>query len=181
MLQSFKREWLADIVESAPSIVFFMLLRFNIGLETAGWISAAFAAIVLVGFRAYKIRFSPLLLGINIHLLIITPLIVMMFHLGASAAGETVTTYSHKGVLITILLVGIALTIFSQEGFIGLEGLSKSAVRNNSTILLIATVVAIAWAFTYSGTPLFGIVLPIIGLFILRRFLGSRKSPAFER
>lgn len=171
---SLQREWLTDILESAPSLVFLALLRSGINIEAAGWTGAALAAFVLIGFRLYRVRFNPILLGINIHLLIITPLIVTVFELGAPELGNTLVAYSHKAVLITIFLVGCALALLSREGFAGFEGLSPLTVRTYSAILLAASLAAIAWSFTFAEGAIVGIAVPIIALFGLRRLLIAR-------
>ncbi|WP_428698294.1 hypothetical protein [Stappia sp.] len=175
MSGSLQRQWLTDILESVPSFAFLALLRSNVDLETAGWIGATLAAAVLIVFRACKVRFNPILLGINIHLLLVTPIIVTVFRLGASETGETLTRYSYQGVLITIFLVGLMLTFVSREGFVGHERLSKSSVRKYSVLLLLATLAAIAWSFIYSNGALLGVALPIIALFALRRLLIARS------
>jgi hypothetical protein len=167
-------EWLTDILESTPSFVLVALWRSGIDLETAGWVGAALAAAVLIGFRAYKVRFNPILLGINTHLLLITPLVVALFHFGASGLGKILVAHSYKGVLITIFLIGCALTLLSREGFIGFEKLSRPSVVTYSIVLLLASLAAIAWAFSYSGGAVVGIVLPIVALFGLRRLLIAR-------
>jgi hypothetical protein len=172
--RSLQREWLTDILESMPSLAFLALWRSSIDLEAAGWIGAALAASVLIGFRACKVRFNPILLGINIHLLVATPLIVAVFHLGAPALGKTLVAYSHKGVLVTIFVIGRALTLLSREGFMGFGGLSRSSVTTYSMVLLVASLAAIAWAFSYSGGAIVGIALPVMILFGLRRLLIAR-------
>lgn len=174
MSRSLQRELLTEILESTPSLAFLALWRSSVDLETAGWVGAALAASVLIGFRALKMRFNPILLGINIHLLIVTPLIVAVFHLGVPGVGEILIDYSHNGVLITIFLTGCALTLLAREGFLGFEGLSRSSVTIYSVILLVASLAAVAWTFSYSGGAIVGIALPIMALFGLRRLLIAR-------
>lgn len=175
MSASLQRQWLIDVIEGAPSLAFLALLRTNVDLEMSGCIGAALAAAVLIGFRACKVRFNPILLGINIHLLLVTPIIVTVFQLGASDTGQMLTRYSFQGVLVTIFVVGLALTILSREGFIGHEQLSKSSTFTYSGVLLFAALAAIAWSFLYSDGALVGVALPIIALFALRRLLIARS------
>lgn len=174
MSSSFQREWLTDLLESAPSLVFFALLRSGNDLDLAGWIGTGLAAMVLFGFLACRIRYNPILLGINVHLFIITPLIVSVYQFGFPEVGATLTRYSQGAVLVTIFLVGIALTLVSRDGFIGAGGLSPSATQSHSAKLLIATLAAMAWALTHNESVIVGVALPIIALFGLRRFLIAR-------
>lgn len=169
------REWFVDVVESIPSLVFVALLRLGVELEMAGWIGAALAATVLIGLPTLGARYNPILLGINVHLLAVTPLIVAVFRLGAAELGETLTHYSYQGVLVTIFVVGLVLTLSSRQGFVGTEG-SPSIVRRQSFVLLIATLSAIGWAFAWGGDAIVGVALPIIGLFVLRRVVSSERT-----
>lgn len=182
MQGSRQREWLADILEGAPSLLFLAFLRSGVDMEIAGWIGTALSAMVLIGFRWCRVRFNPLLLGINVHLLLATPLIVAIFELGAAPElGQALTAYSYKAVLITIFLVGCALALLSREGFVGVEGLSPSAVRSNSAILLAATFAALVWSFGFADGPIMGTAVPIIGLFGLRRLLIARWDDGNNR
>lgn len=154
--------------------MFLALWRSNVDMELAGWVGAALAAMVLVGFRVFRLRYNPILLGINVDLLVTTPLIVAVFHLGAHELGQTLVAYAHRGVFVAIFLVGCFLTIFSRHGFVGVEGLPASSRWIYSSILLAASVAAIAWSFNYSGGALLGIAVPIMALFGLRRLLIAR-------
>lgn len=174
MPQSLQREWLFDIIESAPSLLFVVLLRSGVALELAGWCGAASAAAVLVGFHLVRRSFNPILLGINIHLFVITPLVVGAYALGAHGVGATLEAASYRGVLVTILLVGVALTALSPNGFAGVSGEARSGVLVNSFLLLAATVAGILFAFSGLAGPLAAVAVPVIALFGLRRFLIAR-------
>jgi len=172
--RSRQREWVTDILESVPSILFLALWRSNADMELAGWAGAALAMMVLIGFRLFRVPYNPILLGINVHLLIITPLIVTVFHFGAQELGKTLVASSHRGVLVTVLLVGCALTVFSRRGFIGVEGLPDPTRWTYSSVLLAASIATVVWSFTYTGGPLLAIAVPIMALFGLRRLLIAR-------
>lgn len=175
MRASRQREWLTDALEGTPSLAFFALLRSGMDMETAGWIGAALSALVLAGFGLSRVRFNPLLLGINIHLLLTMPLIVAVFELGPPALGDVLVAHSYKAVLITIFLVGCALALLSRDGFVGVEGLPASTVRAYSAILLAATLAAIVWSFGFADGPTMGTAVPVIGVFGLRRLLIARS------
>lgn len=175
MSGSFQRQWLTDILESTPSIVFFALLRSGIDLETAGWTAAALAAAVLLTFRAGRLRFNPILLGINTHLLLVTPVIVALHAFGAAEFGRELERMSFVGVLVTIFVVGLMLSLISRDGFVGQQGLSVSMVRRNSAVLLAGCLAAIAWSFLQGDNTLLGVALPVVLLFALRRLLIARS------
>ncbi|NGO54082.1 hypothetical protein [Allomesorhizobium camelthorni] len=174
MSGSRQREWLTDILESAPSIIFLVLWRSDVDMEMAGWLGVGLAAIVLIGFRLSRVHFNPILLGINVHLLIITPLIVTVSQMGALDLARALTAASERGVLVTVFIVGCALTAFSRRGFIGTDDLPDSSRWGYSLILLVASAAAIIWAFTYTGNTLLAIAVPMMGLFGLRRLLVAR-------
>jgi hypothetical protein len=171
-----QREWLTDVLESVPSIAFLALWQGQAGLESAGWTGAALAAAVLAGFARYQISYNPILLGVNIHLLIATPVIVALFRMGAPDLGRMLVGYSHRGVLVTIFLVGCALTLGSPRGFLGTSGLPAARCRAYSAILLAASAATILWSFTLAtgSSPLLTVVVPLMVLFGLRRFLIAR-------
>jgi hypothetical protein len=167
-----QREWFTDILEGLPSILFLALWQSNV--KFAGWAGAALAAIVLIGFRLFRLPYNPIVLGINVHLLIVTPLIVTLFYLGAQGLGRMLFASSHRGVLVTVFLVGCALTLFSRRGFIGIEGLPDPRRWAYSLVLLAASIAAIAWSFTSRGGVLVAIAIPLMVLFGLRRLLIAR-------
>jgi hypothetical protein len=169
-----QREWMRDILEGAPSILFLALWQSNVDIKFSGWAGAALAAIVLIAFRVFRLPYNPIVLGINIHLLMITPLIVAVFNFGAYGLGRTLFAFSHHSVLITIFFVGCALTVFSKRGFIGIDELPSGRRWAYSLALLAASVTTIAWSLTYKGPPLIALAIPIMVLVGLRRLLIAR-------
>lgn len=171
-----------SLLEMAPSFGFLAILRVGNDAQTAGWVGTALAAAVLMTFGLRNKRFNPILLGINIHLLVITPLIVMVFYAGALEAGRTLVAYAHQAVLVTIFATGLVLTLGFRDGFLAHEGLSRRSAMVASTILLAASLGAIVWTFASAQGVVIGIALPIMALFALRRLLlarwQSRNGPA---
>lgn len=176
MQSSEQREWLTGALESAPSVAFVALWQSQVGLEAAGWSGAALAAVVLVGFRLYRVPYSPILLGINTHLLLATPAIVALFRLGAPDLGRILAGHAYRGVLVTVFAVGLALTLLSERGFLGVSGLPVAKRRVYSAILLAASAATIVWSFGLAsrGSTLVTIAVPLMALFGLRRFLIAR-------
>jgi hypothetical protein len=176
MRRSQQKEWLTDILESIPSVAFLALWQSQAGLEAAGWTGAALAVAVLIGFRRCRIPYNPILLGVNTHLLLATPVIVALYRVGAPDLGRTLVGYSHRGVLVTVFLVGCALTLLSQRGFVGLSGLPAAKRRAYSAVLLAASAATILWSFVFAtgSNTLLTIAVPLMALFGLRRFLIAR-------
>jgi hypothetical protein len=176
MRSSQQKDWLTDALESVPSVAFLALWQSQAGLEAAGWTGAALAAAVLIGFRRYRVPYNPILLGINTHLLLATPVIVALYRLGAPDIGRILVGYSHRGVLVTVFLVGCALTLLSQRGFVGLSGLPAGKRQAYSAILLAASAATILWSFVFASgsNTLLTIAVPLMALFGLRRFLIAR-------
>lgn len=177
MKQSMQREWMSNILEASPAIVFTLLWRSAFDLQSAGWIAACLAATQLVAFRHFRLRHDPIMLGINIHLLLITPFIMGSYWAGLRGLGDVLSVHSYHGVLVTVFVVGVLLTCFSKRRFIGID-LPQSNWIKQSLFLLAATGIAIVWSFANSGDALLSVVLPLIVLFGLRRLLVAR---AYDR
>ena len=143
-------------------------------MRIAGWAGAVSAAVVLIGFGTLRVPQNPIALGINLHLLVITPLIVTLFYLGAQDSGRMLYTFGYRGVLVTIFVAGCALAAFSRRGFIGIERLPATTIRSYSLILLAASAMAIAWSFTFKGPASVAVAIPIMALFGLQRLLIAR-------
>lgn len=165
------RDWLPGMLEAIPSFVFLLIWRASEVLETAGWAGVFLAGAVLLAFPMFKVAFNPIFLGINIHLVVITPLIVGLHRGGFTRVAHLVEQQSYFSVLLTIFATGCFLTLCSRKGFLGTKGLPTSAVRQGSIVMLAASAAAIVWATTVEGYGFFAVGLPIIALFAVRRAL----------
>lgn len=174
MQTSLQRQWLTDILEAVPSIAFLALWRNDFGMELAGWVGAALAGTLLSAFHLFKLRSNPIMLGINVHLVVITPLIVGLSRLGAPELGRLLATGSYEGVFVTVFCVGCVLTLFGKEGFIGVTGLAATDRRKLSLLLLASAAAAATWAFWFDGGALLKVAAPMLALFAIRRFIVAR-------
>lgn len=181
MAGSRQREWTASVLESAPSLIFLALWRSGLDVAFAGWIGAALASAVLIGFRHFRLPYNPILLGINAHQIVFTPLVVASFELGAVGLGRTLFASAEGSVLVAVFVVGCGLTAFSPRGFIGADGLGAPTRRIYSLVLLTAAAAAIPWSFTHLGQTLLSVALPLMLLFGLRRLLIARWQDRTER
>ncbi|WP_426236610.1 hypothetical protein [Pararhizobium sp. DWP1-1-3] len=171
MKKSLQRTWITDILEAVPSVVFLALWRSGFDMETSGWTGALLAAAQLLGFYRFGVFSNPIMLGINLHLLIITPLIMVSFAIGAREFSDALVVHSYRGVLVTVFVVGCVLTLMSRRGFVGIDDVPKRSFWKTSGVLLAASALAIVWAFAYTGAVVLSVAVPMIGLFALRRFL----------
>lgn len=175
MAGSRQREWITDVLESLPSVAFLALWRSDaVGLETAGWIGCGMAAAVLLVLRLQQTPYNPILLGINLHMVVMTPLIIGLFRLGQPELARTLLDNAQTGVLVAVLLVGGGLTLFGPRGFVGLDGLPPGTRRGYSLLLLLLAAVAVPWSFAHAGNSLMSVGVPLMTLFGLRRFLIAR-------
>lgn len=175
MAGSQQREWVTGALESLPSLVFLGLWRGEVvGLEAAGWTGSGLAAAVLVALRLQRVPHDPILLGINLHLLVITPLIVGLFRLGQVDLAHILVATAQNGVLVAVLVVGGTLTVFARRGFIGVEGLPSTVRRTYSLLLLAVAAAGVIWSFVHAGSTLMSVGLPLMALFGLRRYLAAR-------
>ena len=166
-----KTSWMI-LAEAVPSIAFALTWRATGDLEAAGWLGAILALAVLLGFRIFRIPFDTIYLGINLHIALITPLIVGLYRLGWSQPARLIEAHSFPAVLVTIFLTGCALTLWSQRGFIGQPGLP----RRCSLLLLAGSAATILWWVLVGGPDLVAVGLPIIGLFALRAAILRRAG-----
>ena len=133
---------------------------------------AVLALAVLLGFRIARIPADTIYLGINLHIALITPLIVGLYRLGWPQPTRLIEAHSFPAVLVTIFLTVCALTLWSQRGFIGQPGLP----RRCSLLLLAGSAATILWWVLVGGPDLVAVGLPIIGLFVLRAAI-LRRAP----
>ncbi|MFN7025832.1 MAG: hypothetical protein ACK4QP_15235 [Pseudorhizobium sp.] len=168
-----QRERARDLVEALPSLVFVALLRSDVDLQVTGWVGAALAGLQLIGFRYHRLHNNPIMLGINIHLLLITPSIMITQWAGAVGLSDTLLIHSYHGVLVTVFLVGCLLTVLSRRGFIGTEP-PQTASQRHSLVMVAASGLAVGWGFAFAGSALVAVAIPLMVLFGLRRLLIAR-------
>ncbi len=176
MAASRQREWMIGALEGVPSIVFLALWRSGVDLQITGWTGSILAAALLIGFRRYRQPNDSIVLGINLHLLIATPLIEAVYRLGGADLAPTLIAAAQSGLLVSIFAVGAAQTVLSPRGYIGDAALAPRRRRLYSLALLTATAAAAAWSLANHGNALLAFALPLMALFALRRFLIARAQ-----
>ena len=175
-----QRQWLFGIVESAPSLIFVGLWRSGFDLETAGWIGTGLTSVALLALRFRRQPYDTILLGINLHILISTPIISTTYRTIGPTYGDVLLYAAQNGVVVSIALVGLGLAIFSDRGFVGASDLVDRVRRHYSLLLLAAAAAGAVWSLLSTGGPLLAIALPIVCLFALRNFLIARGTDRVE-
>lgn len=175
-MKSHQQQWLQDILEGLPSVAFLLVWRQSGDLELAGWCGALLALISFVLFFAARSRMNPVLLGINLHLLIVTPLIVGTYRLGFADLGAFLAAYAHSAVLVSVFLAGVFLTIFSERGFIGSKGLPPKRNRRYSFAMLAVSALGMIWALSQPDSSLVPVVVTLTALIAGRRFVLARQA-----
>lgn len=167
-------ELLRDILQGAPSLAFLVLWQSGLNIELAGWVGSISAALVLGGFWLLSIRQDPITLGINTHILLITPLVVSLFALGLSDTARLLLGYAYPGVFATMFVVSTSQVAFGTS-------LMRTSQIGNRDIVQSAIILAVIclggiWAATQPGSPLTQVALPIMAVYGIRRFLIARRD-----
>ena len=174
MANTRQKTLMIDILESAPSIAFLIFLRSQFGLEMAGWIGSIAALLVFVALYLLNQKPHPILLGVNLHLLFATPVIVGIDYVGAELLASFLADHAHKGVLLTVFFVGVAQTAFLKGGFVGRLDLPQKIQTKYSYYLLAAGFIGLIWAFGTETGAFLSVLLPLTAMIGLRNFLLAR-------
>ncbi|ASP33937.1 hypothetical protein CHH27_12365 [Labrenzia sp. VG12] len=176
MTRSRQMQFLLDLLEGLPSVGFILLWRQTGDLQFAGWFGCGLAFVVFMVFAGLKARMNPVLLGVNLHILLVTPLMVGLFRFGNTALAEFLVGYSYGAVLITVTLTGAVLSAFTREGFAAAPDLPANLRRRLSLAMLFVAGSGAAWAIWMPGNSLLPVVVTLTGLIVGRRFLLLRWS-----
>ena len=80
------------------------------------------------------------------------------------------------GLFLMALAVGLPALLFSPYGYVGARTSDQAWLRQSSLLLLLATLLTVAWAFWFRGNIRLGGGLPFIALNATRRLL-VRRAP----
>jgi hypothetical protein len=175
-MQTQQKRWLTDLMEGVPSIVFILLWRQSGDLEFVGWVGSALCLMVLGALIGMKVRMHPILMGVNIHILLATPLILGLFRLGFDGVGDVLAEYAYGGVLVTVFAVGFAQMLFSRSRFAALENVTDRVQLVFSAVLLAFCACGAVWALLTPGSRFVPVVVTIAALIMGRNFLQARLS-----
>ncbi|MTH99601.1 hypothetical protein [Roseibium sp. RKSG952] len=179
MRQSGQKTFFTDFLEGGPSLMFFVVWRLTGEMEAAGLSASALALIVFLLLRVLKAPLHPVMLGVNLHILLIAPALSVLFRFGGplgSAAGGVLLPFAQSGVLVSVLLTGIVLTVIRPSGFAGLGGLSKRMSLTYSVLMLCIAATGAVWAVFYADQAFAPVAITLAALFVLRRYLVARQK-----
>ena len=171
------------ILEAVPLSVFLVCIKQIDQTIPMAWqapfLVSGILALVIILFLLYKNHlFNRILLGINLYL--ITGGLAFM-----TEQYWLNQIYGHlqsSGMLIWVILTGLATLIFSPSGFIGVPYCAeKPTVRKYSVYLFCMAVCAFIFSFAFKGSRLLSEIIPYTGLFIAqaalrRKCMGLSKT-----
>jgi hypothetical protein len=138
----------------------------NARWETAFKLGAALAAVEIAVLYLRKPPMNRLILGGNIWLLAGG----LAFVVGQESFLRAYERLGEVSVFVSILAVGILSTLFSKNGFIGVQT-ERRALLAPSLWLLLGVVAALCVAIYFKGDVKLAAVLPLTALAFLNRYL----------
>ena len=134
--------------------------------EAAFKLGAVLAALEIAILFARKPPMNRLILGGNLWLLAGG----LAFLFGQEKFLRLYESMGEASVFAAILCVGIIATVFSNNGFVGVQG-PRNKVLTYSAYLLIATVMSFGTAIVFKGNVKIAGVLPLTALAFFHRYL----------
>jgi len=175
-----QKQFLADVLESVPSIVFVLLWRQAGDQELAGWIGSGLALVAFFGLLHMRVRMNPVLLGVNVHLLLATPVIVGLFHFSFDETGRLFAAHAHGAVLVTVTVVGLSLSVFSRHGFVAAD-LPPKLRSLYSALMLAVSCAGAGWALLFQEQSFVAVIVTLGVLIFGRRFVLAKWADHSER
>ena len=174
MARSRQAQIISGIAESAPSLIFLAMWRSNVDVELAGWTGAILAFSLIFGFAALRIRFDPILMGINAHMLLLAPIIHGAFVFGSADSARWLIDHAPTLVLVAIAVSMLSYQVARRPQMEDAD-LSPEAAYRIGWVMTAVAFAAVPWAIVNEGQSLIAVVLPIAGMFALRRYLLARE------
>jgi len=163
-------------LEYAPSAAFLAALMFSDDLRIAGWSGAGCALLICFAYARRSVSPHSLFLGINLYLLIITPVIEGLYAANFATLASALNEFARPLVFLSIFLTGSVLSLRASTGFLLVPQLNDRAVKRTNTLLLIASGTAAAWALVYDHNTALQLAVPMTLLFAFHRTLRSRAG-----
>lgn len=166
------QHWLTDYLKHAanfiPVIVFLFYGRFGPGDSAVRWthaflIGAALAIAHGIWLMQRTERHS-IALGVDLYLLI-GGLLALVSSEASEAWGEQL---GPAAVLVCVLVVGVLNTMCAPSGFIDRIGAQPERTRMLSIVMVVVTAAALAVSIAMRHSPLWGGVVPIFALVVVR-------------
>jgi hypothetical protein len=178
MIGTQQKQLLLDILENLPGLSFLVLSRATDDLRMTGWIGTLLAALVCLAYLRKLMRPHPILLGINLFMVAITPLIEGLFLVGHGNIADTMIGNIDSLVLGSVFATGLCLTFFSPRGFLSYEPETVPQMRKHSAVLLTVSAASFVWSLLAGGNHLVTLAVPLMVLFGLLQLL---RAGAMDR
>ncbi|MTI45582.1 hypothetical protein JM93_01017 [Roseibium hamelinense] len=172
-----QRALITDVLEGAPSLAFVIALRVFGEAEPAGWIGCVTALCVFAVFKYLDVRMNPVMLGVNVYMLLITPLLRGLFEYGGTFGDELAAAllpYTRESLLVSVFLTGLVLTLCRRSGFAGLPDTPQKGTLAVSLGMLCVSAFGILWAFSGSDNGIVAVIATISALIFIRRWAQAR-------
>ncbi|WP_412552205.1 hypothetical protein [Shimia sp. MIT1388] len=169
------RPILHKALEYAPSAAFLATFLLSDDLRIAGWSGAACAFLTCFGYARRAVSPHSLFLGINLYLLMITPVIEGLYAANFATLASTLSAFARPLVFLSIFLTGSVLSMRAPSGFLLVLQVDDGAVKRTNALLLIASGMAAVWALVYNHNTALQLAVPMTLLFALHRTLKSRS------
>jgi len=169
------KSWFYALIQFLPLSSFASFAFWNGVPSNERWIQAfEFGALAGV-IQLIIISFQPnpvnrLILGANLYLIV-----------GGIAAFlqqwwlfKLYGSLQESAIFIFIFAVGLVSTFATAAGFLSVQTLAKSRVKNYSYYLLAATLIALCCSLLFQGDRAWSVVIPIIVLALLQRFFSYK-------
>ncbi|MCG7519210.1 hypothetical protein [Ruegeria sp. Ofav3-42] len=167
---------LLEMFENLPGLTFMILLRTTADLRLAGWVGTVLAAMVCVAYARNSLRPQPILLGINIFMVAITPLIESLIYAGHRNIASVLTGNIPTLVLMTVFATGLVLTVFTKNGFLNYPTSSHREKRKHSAVLLGVCALGMVWSQMAGDNYLVSLGAPLMVLFGVHQLLRARAT-----
>ena len=176
-----QKRLLLEMFENLPGVSFMVLFRTTGDLQLAGWVGTVLAAAVCVTYARNVLRPQPILLGINIFMITITPLIEGLVLAGYRDATTLLIGNIATLVLMSVFVTGLILTAFAPNGFLSYQPSSTNQKRTHSLVLLIVCAFGVVWSQFAGGNYLVSLAVPLMMLFGVHQLLRAGTTDQQSR
>lgn len=173
-----QRSILWGLTQNAPVLGFLMALQITDSFRLAGWVGAGLALGVLIAAVLRRAKVDPIVAGINVYFVLLTPMIELTYAIQADTAGAFLAANAPRGVMLSVFLVGLAMTL--AKGAVFADGATPDVRRRRSLTLLGVAGLGALWSCVASGGSFAVVGIPMIVLFSTRRFLQAADQKADE-
>ncbi len=181
MLGDHQKRLLLGTFENLPGLGFLVLSRATGDLRLAGWIGTVLAAAACCAYAKRIMPPHPVLLGINLFMVAITPLIELLHLSGNGAEANALIGNLDSLVLGSIFVTGVVLTLIGKNGFLVHQADTPRQMRIYSAALLAVCATGIVWSLIMGDNHLVSLVVPLSLLFGLQQYLSAGASDRQSR